>query len=136
MSDSPKQSTGSAAIRSPGPLESPILSFDLNAEIARLRSENAWQGGRNSKTLVKHPDFRVVLTVLKSNARIHEHKAAGRISVQAFAGHIRMQVQEKAIDLPAGNMLALERALPHDVEPLEDSAFLLNIAWPEDAIKV
>ena len=108
MSDSPKQSAGSAAIRSPAPLESPILSFDLNAEIARLRSENAWQGGRNSKTLVKHPDFRVVLTVLKSNARIHEHKAAGRISVQAIAGHIRMQVQEKAIDLPAGNMLALE----------------------------
>jgi len=136
MSDSPKQSAGSAAIRSPGPLESPILSFDLNAEIARLRNENAWQGGRNSKTLVKHPDFRVVLTGLKSNARIHEHKAAGRISVQAIAGHIRMQVQEKAIDLPAGNMLALERALPHDVEPLEDSAFLLNIAWPKDAIKV
>jgi len=41
MSDRPKQSVSSAAIRSPGPLESPILSFDLNAEIARLRSENA-----------------------------------------------------------------------------------------------
>jgi quercetin dioxygenase-like cupin family protein len=136
MSNSPKQSAGSAAIRSPGPLESPVLLFDLNAEIARLRSENAWQGGRNSKTLVKHSDFRVVLTVLKSNARLHEHKAAGRISVQAIAGHIRMHVQEKAIDLPAGHMLALERALPHDVEALEDSAFLLTIAWPEDATKV
>jgi quercetin dioxygenase-like cupin family protein len=136
MSDSLKQTASSAAIRSPGPLESPILSFDLNAEIARLRSENAWQGGRNSKTLVKHPDFRVVLTVLKSNARLHEHKAAGRISVQAIAGHIRMHVQEKAIDLPAGHMLALERGLPHDVEALEDSAFLLTIAWPEDATKV
>ena len=53
MSDNPKQSASSAAIRSPGPLESPILSFDLNAEIEQLRSENAWQGGRNSKTLVK-----------------------------------------------------------------------------------
>ena len=101
-----------------------------------LRGENAWQGGRNSKTLVKHPDFRVVLTVLKSNARLHEHKAAGRISVQAIAGHIRMHVQDKVIDLPAGHMLALERALPHDVEALEDSAFLLTIAWPEDATKV
>jgi hypothetical protein len=88
MSDSPKQSAGSAAIRSPAPLESPILSFDLNAEIARLRSENAWQGGRNSKTLVKHPDFRVTLRVSKSNARLPEHKAAGRISVQAIAGHV------------------------------------------------
>ena len=58
MNDSPKQPASSAALRSPGPLGSPILSFDLNAEIQRLRDENAWQGGRNSKTLVKHPDFR------------------------------------------------------------------------------
>ena len=36
MSDNPKQSASSAAIRSPGPLESPILSFDLNAEIERV----------------------------------------------------------------------------------------------------
>ena len=136
MNDNLKQSASSAAIRSPGPLESPALSFDLNAEIARLRSENAWHGGRNSKTLVKHPDFRVVLTVLKSNARLHEHKAAGRISVQTVAGHIRMQVQEMTIDLPAGHMLVLERGLPHDVEALEESAFLLTIAWPEAATKV
>jgi hypothetical protein len=46
-----------------------------------------------------------------------------------------MHVQDKVIDLPAGHMLALERALPHDVEALEDSAFLLTIAWPEDAKK-
>src|SRR5271167_2025247 len=113
MNDDAKQMAGSTALRSPGPLESPILSFDLNLEIERLRGENAWQGGRNSKTLVKHPDFRVVLTVLESNARLHEHKAVGRISVHTMAGHIRMHVQDKVIDLPAGHMLALERALPH-----------------------
>lgn len=133
MSNNPKQSTSSAAIRSAGPLERPILSFDLNAEIEQLRSENTWKGGRNSKTLVKHPDFRVVLTVLKTNARLPEHKAAGRISVQAIVGHIRMHVQDKVTDLPAGHILALERALPHDVEALEDSAFLLTIAWPAEA---
>jgi len=133
MSNSPKQPASSAALRSPGQMEGSVLSFDLNAEVERLRGENAWQGGRNSKTLVKHPDFRVVLTVLKSGARLHEHKAAGRISVQAVAGHIRMHVQDKVFDLPAGHLLALERALPHDVEALEDSAFLLTIAWPEDA---
>jgi hypothetical protein len=112
MNDRPKQLAGSGAIRSPGPLESPVISFDLKAEIEGLRGEGGWQAGRDSKTLVKHPDFRVVLTVMKSGARLHEHKAAGRISVQAVAG--------------------LERALPHDVEALEDSAFLLTIAWPEE----
>jgi hypothetical protein len=35
--------------------------------------------------------------------------------VQAFAGHIQMHVQDKVIDLPTGHMLALERALPHEL---------------------
>ena len=78
----------------------------------------------------------VVLTVLKSNGRLHEHKAIGKISVQGIAGHIRMHVQDKVFDLPAGHLLALERPLPHDVQALEDSAFLLTIAWPEDATRV
>jgi len=136
MSANPKQAVRSAALRSPGPLESPVLSFDLNAEIEQLRKEDAWQGGRNSKTLVKHSDFRVVLTVLKSSARLHEHRAAGRISVQTVAGHIRMHVEGKVLDLPAGHLLALERAIPHDVEAIEDSAFLLTIAWPEGTVRV
>jgi quercetin dioxygenase-like cupin family protein len=136
MNASPKQPASSAALRSPGPLESPILLFDLDAEIQRLRDENAWQAGRNSKTLVKHPDFRTVLTVLKSSARLHEHKAAGSISVQTIAGHIRMHVEGKVFDLPAGNLLALERAIAHDVEAIEDSAFLLTIAWPDEIEKV
>ena len=133
MSDNPKQAASSAAIRSPGPLESPILSFDLNAEIEQLRSENAWQGGRNSKTSGEASGFSSGAHRPKGNARLHEHKATGRISVQTIAGHIRMHVRDKVIDLPAGHMLALERALPHDVEALEDSAFLLTIAWPEEA---
>src|ERR1700687_5458381 len=118
MNDNLRRPVQSAALRSPGQLESPILSFDLNAEIERLRGENAWQGGRNSKTLVKHPDFRVVLTVLKSKARLHKHNAAGRISVQTVAGHIRMHVESKVFDLPVGHLLALERAIAHDVEAL------------------
>ena len=36
------------------------------------------------------------------------------------------------IDLPVEHMLASERALPHDLEALENSAFLVTIAWPEE----
>ena len=134
MSNSPKQGTRSAAVRTPGPLESPMLSFDLNAEIEQLWREDGWQAGRDSKTLVKHPDFRVVLTVLKSGARLHEHRAAGRISVHTLAGHIRMHADSKTFELPAGHLLALEREIAHDVEALEDSAFLLTIAWPKNVM--
>lgn len=130
-----KQPARSGAIRPPRPLGNPMLTFNLNAEIQRLREEDAWQGGRNSKTLIKHAHFWIVSTVLKREADLHTHKAAGRISVQTVAGHIRMHVESKILDLPAGHLLALERAIAHDVEALEDRAFLLTIAWLEDTIR-
>jgi quercetin dioxygenase-like cupin family protein len=132
MTKTAERASRSGAVRQPGPLGSPVLTFDLNAEIKRLREEDAWQGGRDSKTLVKNQDFRIVLTVLKADALLHEHKATGRISVQVLSGHIQMHVQDKVFDLPAGHLLALDRAVPHDVKALEDSAFLLTIAWPEE----
>jgi len=131
MAKTTQRAPHSGAIRSPGPLGSPTLTFDLNAETKRLREENVWQGGRDSKTLVKNQDFRIVLTVMKADAFLQEHKTSGRISVQVLSGHIQMHVQDKVFDLAAGHLLAPDRAVPHDVKALEDSAFLLTIAWPE-----
>lgn len=131
MTNTAERPSRSGAVRTPGPLGNPMLTFDLNGEIKRLREENSWQGGRDSKTLVKNEDFRIVLTVLKANALLHEHKATGRISVHVLSGRIQMHVQDKVFDLPTGHLLALDRAVPHDVKALKDSAFLLTIAWPE-----
>lgn len=135
MNDDAKQSSPSTALRTPGPLESPMLNFELDAEIEKLRAENCWHGGRNSKTLVKYANFRVVLIVLQRSARMEKHKTEGRISVQTIAGHVLMKAQDRVFDLPKGHLLALEREIPHDVEALEDSAILLTFAWPEGAQK-
>lgn len=132
MTNPGERPTRSGAVRPPGPVGNPMLAFDLNAEIKRLREENAWHCGRDSKTLVKNQDFRIVLIVMKADAVLHEHKTSGRISVQVLSGHIQMHVQDKVFDLPAGHLLALDRAVPHDVKALEDSAFLLSLAWPEE----
>jgi quercetin dioxygenase-like cupin family protein len=72
----------------------------------------------------------VILMALKSGARLNEHKNAGRVSVHTVAGHIRMQVQDAEFDLPTGHMLALDREVIHNVEAVEDSAFVLTIALP------
>jgi hypothetical protein len=53
--------------------------------------------------------------------------------VQTVAGHIRIHVEDTVVDLPSGHLLALDRALWHDVQALEESAFLLTICWPEKA---
>lgn len=106
------------------------LQFDLAEQIGQLQGEQPWQAGRNAKTLVKFPDFRVVLIVMRGRTRIPGHHADGRICVHAVTGRIRLHLPDGTFDLPAGQMLALDRAVPHDVEAVEDSAFLLTIAWP------
>jgi hypothetical protein len=42
-----------------------------------------------------------------------------------------MHAADKTFDLPPGRVLVLDRAVPHDVEALVDSAFLLTVAHPE-----
>ena len=113
-----------------GTLAAPLLTLDLNREIEQLRSEGRWQSGHTAKTLAKYPDLRVVLIVMKAGGRLEKHQAEGRISVQTLDGKIRFNTAERSVELPAGQMLTLERGIPHDVEGVVDSAFLLTIAWP------
>lgn len=122
---------GVAPVRTPEPTGSPVLVFDVNEYIERLMRERNWQAGRDSQTLVKYADFRIVLTVLRAGSRLHEHQTAGPISVHTVKGHILMHADGRTVDLPAGRVPALDRAVPHDVEAVEDSAFLLTIAWPQ-----
>jgi quercetin dioxygenase-like cupin family protein len=111
-------------------LASPYLEFDLAAEADRLRQESTWTRGRNTRTLMKYDDLRVVLTVLKATMRVPEHKTDGRISVQVLSGHIRLNALGRTFDLLPGSLLALDQGVPHDIEALDESAFLLSIAWP------
>ena len=112
-------------------LDTPILQCDLLEEIQSLHKEDAWlQGtGPSSKTLVKHSDLRIVLLAMKKSMSMHEHKTAARISVQTLAGHIRLRLPDRTVELPAGQLLVLDQCVPHDVEAEEDSAFLLTLSW-------
>jgi quercetin dioxygenase-like cupin family protein len=112
-------------------LDTPILQCDLLEEIQSLHEEDAWlQGtGPSSKTLVKHSDPRIVLLAMRKNMSMHEHKTAARISVQTLAGHIRLRLPDRTVELPAGQLLVLDQCVPHDVEAEEDSAFLLTLSW-------
>ncbi|HWB87140.1 MAG TPA: hypothetical protein VG675_23555 [Bryobacteraceae bacterium] len=120
------------AARMPEPTEGPSLAFDLDAQIEQLRRESYWQSGRNSKTIVKFADFRIVLMALRKGTHILEHRAQGRISVYTITGHVRVGASGQVVDLPKGHLLALDRCMPHDLEALEDSACLLTLAWPEE----
>lgn len=106
------------------------LEFDITRELEQLQHEPGWQSGQNAKTLVKYENLRIVLTALKAQSRIPGHQTDGRISIHTVSGHLKVRAQGRTFDLPAGRLLALDQRIPHDVEALEDSSFLLTIAWP------
>jgi len=112
-------------------LSAPLLAFDLANEIEQLRREEHWiKDGRISKTLVKHSDFRIVLMFMKIGTLMQEHKTDARISIHALSGRLLLKLDGQTVELQAGHLLVLEKGLSHDVKALEESAFLLSIAWP------
>lgn len=113
-------------------LANPLLRFNLQDEVLQLRNEDSWQRetGRSSKTLAKYPDFRIVLVLMKTGTQMKEHHADARLSIHALQGKIRIHLPDQRVDLAAGELVALDYAIPHDVEALEESAFLITISWP------
>jgi quercetin dioxygenase-like cupin family protein len=110
------------------PLTRPILKFDLAEEADALRLEDGWRShGHSAKSLAKHRDMTIVLVAMKRQTRMKEHQTDGAVSIQVLAGHIEVHVGAKTIDAPMGSLLALDRALSHDVEALDDSTFVLSV---------
>lgn len=120
--------------RDPHPLTGTALKFDLAAEAEQLRREPTWGAhGHNAKTLVKHPDFRVVLIALRAGARMPEHKTDHCVTIHALEGRLRLHVSGNTIELGSGELLALEQTVLHDVEAVTDSLFVLSLGWSKAA---
>jgi quercetin dioxygenase-like cupin family protein len=108
--------------------------FDLADEIASLKREPSWQkGDRNSRTLVHESQLRIIVTTMKAGARLHEHRTEGAVSIQTIQGHVRLSTAQGVVDLPEGRLVAVRSGVSHDLEALDESAFLLTIAWPGQA---
>jgi len=112
------------------PMAAPYLEFDIARELEQLHHEAGWHSGHNARTLVKYDGLRIVLIALKARARMGEHHTEGQVSIQTVAGHIQVRAQGRTFELRSGGLLALAEDLPHDVEAIEESAFLLTIASP------
>src|SRR5215204_7022958 len=100
-------------------------------EIASLKSEPSWQqSDRNSRTLVHESQLRIIVTVMKAGARLHEHRTDGAVSIQTIQGHLRLGIGQDAVDLPQGRLVAIEPGVTHELDAIDESAFILTVAWP------
>jgi quercetin dioxygenase-like cupin family protein len=122
-----------ASARTPRPLAATKLLFAFDRELELLKAEDVWSAhGHNARTLIKHDEFRVVLIVLAKGKAIREHETYRQVMLQGLSGKLRVQLRDEQLPLSAGELLALDRMVSHDIEALEDSAFLLTVGWSAD----
>jgi quercetin dioxygenase-like cupin family protein len=112
-------------------LDAPLHTFSVQRALEQLRTEAAWKvGDRNAMTLVKTDKVRVVLIGLKKWASLLEHRVEGPMTLYVLEGAIKFVVGSHYCTLSHSGFVCLEHAIPHDVEALEESAFLLTIVQP------
>ena len=104
------------------------VAVDIKAEIARLKSERAWaENDRHGSSLVKGDGINVALMMLKKGAKMQEHHTRAPITVQVIEGKINFVAMGKSQVATAGMLIALDRAIEHSVEAVEESALVLTV---------
>ena len=109
-------------------LSGPAVTFAIADEIKRLKEEPEWTSGtRNSVTVVKTSNMSIVLTAIKKGGALCGHEVEGPITLQVLSGVVQFGVAGKPRALAAGSVIALDKAIPHDLQALEDSDLMLTI---------
>jgi quercetin dioxygenase-like cupin family protein len=111
------------------PMDAPLLTFDLPALLAQLKREETWANApRTGLTLLKGQRLRVVLVALHAGATIPSHHTDSPISVQVIEGALTVRTEAQTLTLHPGHLLTLQAGIPHAVDAVEESAFLLTMA--------
>jgi quercetin dioxygenase-like cupin family protein len=106
-------------------------AVNVSDQIARLReTAELRHQAHAAATLVKESDLRVVLVVMTAGARLHPHRAAESVAIHVLEGLVRLHLPEEIVRAASGTLLTLRADVLHDVEALQDSAFLLFLPWP------
>ena len=109
----------------------PLLHVRLAEQLERLRQESTWRTrGRNAITLTQEPGLRLVLMLLSKGTKIPAHHAVGPLTLHVLSGSVTFRTGDRTSRIGSGELIALGPALEHDVEALEESAFLLTLAAP------
>jgi quercetin dioxygenase-like cupin family protein len=111
------------------PIHGSLQSFDLGAEVARLRNEEAFrEGRRNSITLRKGEGMSVVLLVMGAGDRLEEHAAPGSISLAVREGRVRFSTPNGEVEAGPETLLACDAGVRYAVEAIEETVCVLTVA--------
>ncbi len=119
------------------PLTGPMLTFDLEQQLAELQREEAYQrSGRAGRTLAKSGRLRVVMVALATDTVIGTHQADSPMTLHILKGHIRYRAGAEQHELKEGELLFFGPGDAHDIRAVEQSALLLTLSAIGDDYEV
>jgi len=137
MATSPYGTTTGAGERESRPLMERLMVFGLTDELERLRDEEQWrEGDRNSRTLAKDVDFRLLLTVLRDGATLEEGDGDARVSVQLLEGRGVLELEKDEAELEAGDVAVIDAGQSWRLRAAGDCGLLLTLAWPREKAEI
>jgi hypothetical protein len=132
-----KDVTTGTDTREPRPVAEALATFDLPGELDQLAAEPAWaEYGRTSKTLMKTPHLRLVLTLLRAGGSIGEDDVWAPIGVEVLSGEIRATQATDDVTVRPLGLTVFREGPGWRVTATRDSALLLVISWsPERTVE-
>ena len=129
--------TSGSGTRDSRTLREPLMQFNLLDEIARLAGEPEWnERDRNSIVLAKDARFRMLLTVLRSGARMTDEDGEATLSIHLITGSATATRGRHSVMLAPGEIAVLEANSSWSLEADQESAALLTFSWPEELARV
>ncbi len=116
-------------------IDAALVNIDLPLFIEQIKQESSWKDSdRNAITVFKTNGLRIVLIALHEGAEMARHTANGIISVQVLEGQLQFNTDGQSVELNKGQMLALHERIPHSVQAIKETIFLLTLT-PTLAVK-
>jgi hypothetical protein len=109
-------------------INSPVLSVNIDEEIARLKKEPEWTSGREDGiALVKYPRMRVVLVALRKGQAMRQRKVEGPLSIYVVSGKIIVATEKGDLGVQAKGLFTMRQRFLKEVHAMADSVFLLTL---------
>lgn len=108
--------------------DSPMLSFDLAAELRALRAESTpARSGHRQKALCKHGGFTVALFDLEPGGALSDHSTKGAVSIQGVEGELVVSAAGQERRVAPGTLVVFAPGVTHAVHAESSAAFLLHV---------
>jgi quercetin dioxygenase-like cupin family protein len=134
MSSTHEHQTSGTALRDAHQMSGRGLVFHVADELKALRVDlEHTSGGRAARTLAKTQGLRVTLVLIKKDFALHPEAAAGGASLEVIEGRLRVQADGQAWEVGVGELIVLPDNLREPILAVEQTAFVLTVAWPPGA---